>query len=530
MRFYRSASIDPVIIFRFVTMCLMVVFVLSAAAVAAERKAFDPITEILLGDHAVNRDSFGFVPQPGGKKGGAPKPTCALSLTVNQIHSEPYTNKFQYEVLVTVPKPFREEITEVRGDFVIKGGIDGLDFQNKGNGQWKAILRTYHNGQIEVFPIKVGVNQHNKVTAKVKCLSDIITMLKVPAFAEIGKPVTCNLTISGGTPPYSAEIFWGDGSTSSLSNIESQTVVFSHTYQKEDSVAITGKITDSLKTSSFANGWIEVVAPLTVEINGPPVRYTGEDGTWVATTTGGYRPKVVKVSIDDAKINTCADIHNAGSCAGTGSFSSAGTHRVTGSAVDKFGNMVVASMDVSVVEREMALSLTGPGILKGDSPGTFTATVTGGEPPYSFYFYYGDASWDGPFATSANTQTATHAYQKVGTFTPAARVEDSTGASVTANPVTVVVTCPDGYHLCSGECWPEDYQCCGNGACGGDFPVCCGNGCCGANSYCAIPGAGLCCLHGTVPVPGAGPGGYICCSPGLVACDDGVSCCYSSPE
>ena len=295
----------------------------------------------------------------------------------------------------------------------------------------------------------------------------------------------------------------------------------------ENFVSIKVKITDSLEANAYRHRWLDVVAPLTVAINGPPARYTGENGTWVATTTGGYRPKVVKVSIDDAMINTCADIHLAGSCAGTGSFSSAGAHRVTGSAIDKFGNMVVASMDVSVVEREIALSLTGPGTLKGSTPGTFTATVIGGQPPYSFYFYYGDSSWNGPFTTSANTQVATHAYQKVGTFTAAARVEDSTGESVTANPVTVVVTCPEGYQLCAGECWPEDYQCCGNGACGGDFPVCCGNGCCDANSYCAIPGAGLCCRHGTVPVPGAGPGGYICCAPGLVACDDGVSCCYS---
>jgi PKD repeat protein len=60
----------------------------------------------------------------------------------------------------------------------------------------------------------------------------------------------------------------------------------------------------------------------------------------------------------------------------------------------------------------------------GAGPLTFTASATGGVPPYTFHWDFGESG-------SATRQTATHAYQSPGSFTVTLTVVDTAGTRAT---------------------------------------------------------------------------------------------------
>ena len=79
-------------------------------------------------------------------------------------------------------------------------------------------------------------------------------------------PVSVSFTVSitGGLPPYTVTMNFGDGTTPQSTSTSSTTVTFSHTYNTSGSFTAQATVKDSIGQSASAQTTINVASPITV--------------------------------------------------------------------------------------------------------------------------------------------------------------------------------------------------------------------------------------------------------------------------
>jgi PKD repeat protein len=254
-----------------------------------------------------------------------------------------------------------------------------------------------------------------------------------PAAPTSGKPVTFTATASGGTLPYSFSWAFGDDSTGDGSEA-------THTFSVKGSHLVTLTVTDLNRDTATATQQFSVdPQPLAVDFSfGPLLPATGEPVTFMATASGGTAPYLFSWSFGDKTGETGNPAIHA--------YSSAGTFTVSVTVTD--ANLASATMSHDVTVSEISQPLTGDfvfGLATSGKPVSFTATASGGVPPYSFTWEFGDGG-------SAIGDSVTHSYSAKGSYAVMLRVDDSGEESVQAihtvtvepQPLIMVAQCLGG--------------------------------------------------------------------------------------
>lgn len=165
-------------------------------------------------------------------------------------------------------------------------------------------------------------------------------------------------------------------------------------------------------------------------MEGASVRSGSISAAGTASDTGGSGLRDVRVRVNDGPWGPAS-----GLAAWNATITLApGANRIQALARDWAGNSAVAEVNVTALG--ITLSVTPPSQFTADVngvTGTFTTAVSGGVPPYTYYWDFGD----GTHGTGADP---THTYANPGTYTVTVTVTDSQGRTATQTLTLVVPT------------------------------------------------------------------------------------------
>ena len=236
--------------------------------------------------------------------------------------------------------------------------------------------------------------------------------------------VILNAGASGGVPPYTAYSWsFGDGTPGdSIANP-------SHSYLALGNFTATVTVTDSLGHMGSGSVAISVTAPLAVTVAGLPAT-SGPSPLTVnvsSVVTGGTPPYTYDWDFADGSQHSVAD-HDQHT------WIQPGTYDVVLTVKDSCGHTVTADLPVNAYGAVTPTPTAD--VMCGYAPlnVVFTGTTTGGVPPYTYAWAFGDGGHD----TQANPS---HSYLAVGDFTATLTVTDSLGHSGTGT-LSVSVTKP----------------------------------------------------------------------------------------
>ncbi|MEM3454483.1 MAG: PKD domain-containing protein [Thermoproteota archaeon] len=230
----------------------------------------------------------------------------------------------------------------------------------------------------------------------------------------IGSPVvaTYSVVVSGGAPPYT--YLWSNGSTSSSA---------SYTFQNPGTYTVSVQVTDSLSNSVNVSKTVDVLLPLTVSITGPTSTIVNTPTTYTANVSGGKPPYTYTWS-------------NGGTASSSQyTWSLSGTYTVSINVKDSMGNQVVKSINVQVASA-LTVTITGPSTGCVNASVTYTSSVSGGYPPYTY-------SWSGGGTPSTGTGNSfTTQWSTTGSKTISLTVTDSNGYTVNSTYTATVYPSP----------------------------------------------------------------------------------------
>lgn len=152
--------------------------------------------------------------------------------------------------------------------------------------------------------------------------------------------------------------------------------------------------------------------------------------SFTSQVSGGTPPYVVTWDFGDSSSNDSGSPAAAGNT--THTYSTVGVYTsallVNDSAHQSVLKYWTITVSVTPLTLSISASTTHPEVNQSVS---FTSTPSGGTPPYTFAWTFGDGG-------TATTQNATHAYAKAGTFTAILLVTDHLGNTVSKN-VSILV-------------------------------------------------------------------------------------------
>lgn len=253
-----------------------------------------------------------------------------------------------------------------------------------------------------------------------------VTAIGSPTTGQVPVTVSFHASASGGTGPYTYAWNFGDGTTGTGATA-------THSYTVAGNYAVTVTVTDS-------TGKKAVSAPVDLSFTGgPPPHLTVTASAsptsglvpvtvaFHATATGGVPPYTYSWAFGDGTTST---LQNP-----THTYTAAGNYTARVTVTDSAGT-VAASSPISLSFTTHALSITAtasPTTGQVPVPVTFTSTPTGGVPPYTYAWTFGDGA-------TSTSQNPSHTYAAAGTYTADVRVMDSAGTIATSNPISLTFT------------------------------------------------------------------------------------------
>lgn len=244
-----------------------------------------------------------------------------------------------------------------------------------------------------------------------------VTASASPLYGDPPLAVSFSAYASYGNAPYAYTWAFGDGGTATGADVL-------HTYTSPGTFVARVLATDSSPTPEDAN------ATVTIHVSGPaPVSVTASavppSGTAPATisfsakATGGAAPYTFAWSFGDGGTSTLEYP--------THTFESAGTYHVAVVAKDANGASATTGLTVTVAAPVAPISAAAAtSVSSGTAPLTVTFTVdaSGGVPPYTYAWDFGDGE-------ASTAQNPTHLYTTPGTFSVTVLVTDANGGSAT---------------------------------------------------------------------------------------------------
>src|SRR6266516_3511967 len=257
-----------------------------------------------------------------------------------------------------------------------------------------------------------------------------------PSSPQVGQTVLFSGSASGGVSPYRSSWSFGDGSTGTGSSV-------THAYASTGSFTVVLTVRDSGSPQQTTTSQQSITIsgappPLTASFAySPSSPQAGQQATFTASASGGTTPFTFSWSFGDGLAGTGSPVMHTYSLAG--SYTTALTIKDSSSPQQTATSQktVAVTSPPPPISASFTLSPSSP---SGGQSVSFTASASGGTPPYSYSWSYGDGS------TGTGLQS-THIYSVDGTYQVTLTVEDSQGNIGTGVEPAVVGTSPllDGF-------------------------------------------------------------------------------------
>ncbi len=171
-----------------------------------------------------------------------------------------------------------------------------------------------------------------------------------------------------------------------------------------------------------------------VTLTGPTTGKPNQSLSFRATASGGSPPYSYSWCWNACNLGGS---FTAGPATNNHTFPSTGTYSVTVRAVDSASRSAIKSVTVTIsdgpVGGALAVSVGGPPSAEVGAVVSFTATATGGTPPYNYAWCFDACNLGGNFVSGS--ATITHSYTSSGSRAFVVRVTDSQSGSGTASAV-----------------------------------------------------------------------------------------------
>ena len=227
-----------------------------------------------------------------------------------------------------------------------------------------------------------------------------------PYSGTICNPVQFSGSANGGIPPYSYSWDFGDGGSSTLQNP-------SHQYTSDGTYTATLTVTDSQSppdsVSDTATVTISTTA-LSADAGGPYSGTICDPVQLFGSASGGCPSYSYSWTFGDGGSSTQQNPSHT--------YMSKGLYTVTLTVTDDVGGSDVSTTTADVDDPSISANAGGPyfGVV-GESI-AFSGSVVGGQPPFSWFWDFGDGS-------SSTLQNPSHVYAEMGEYTVILIVTDS---------------------------------------------------------------------------------------------------------
>lgn len=265
----------------------------------------------------------------------------------------------------------------------------------------------------------------------------VISASASPSAGSAPLLVTLIGNVTRGVGPYSASWSFGDGGNGTG-------MIIQHEYRDAGTYRATLRVVDSLNRSAAQSVAIVVssaspgAGPLNINFSATPnlgpaplnvtLNVSADGGSAPYALTVCARPTVCPV--DESNWSGQAQLV-------TTDYPSPGNYTATATIQDQAGGQNVTTLLVSVLPPSVPDVSGSISARSGTSPLTisFTAIVSGGVPPFSIQWTFGDGS----FGSSPDRETISHTYEGTGIYDPVLSVTELGGRVVKESMPTVTV-------------------------------------------------------------------------------------------
>ncbi len=234
------------------------------------------------------------------------------------------------------------------------------------------------------------------------------TLTATPSATDIGSSISFTGSAAGGSPPYSVAMRFGDGGAATgLSNVHTYGAVGAYTAWMWVNDSASGVATASVGAT------INPLPTAAIKATPDPVD-VGASTTFAALVSGGTAPFHYDWRFGDGTNGSGASPAHA--------YSAVGTYLATAWVNDTPGHTAKAVVNVTVDPAPSATASVSPNPADAGTSVQFSASPSGGTPPFSEAWNFGDGS-------SGTGITTTHLYSAPGNYTARLWANDSGGGS-----------------------------------------------------------------------------------------------------